>query len=380
MLWLFRSLYVMALYTAMIIYTGLRLYAFIRYYIPSVKKQFFWLVHLLLSYSFFFFAIIRLDRFGFIFLFDSISLVLFLRNRKKQEKERTDRQSIVRLKVGIALIFTILILVYGSFHARDIKAAHYNLNFAGFAPGSLKVVLVSDLHIGPTVGKKWVSRIVDRINEAEPDMVCMAGDIFDSGITGMADPEGIAFELRRIKAPLGVYACPGNHDVNRRTRSLEEINDFLSAAGILLLADESVIAPYSVNKPDIVVTGRRDARPIGMPNERLSVHELHNNDLKNDVPYSIKPFLILLDHQPIELPETAKAGFDLALCGHTHKGQLFPGTIFTYFIFKKTGATHYGHWQKGNTRAIISSGAGIWGPPLRFGTNSEIAIIDIQFK
>ena len=402
MLWFFRSMYVLIFYTGIIIYTGLRLFAFCRLFRPSLKKRFFWPFYLFFPYSFIIFALLRLDRIGvirsaimylpifflylfsFIFLFDIISLLQFLWKQKKQQKKEAVNRPVLSIEIGIALILTLLILVYSTFHAQVIKTAHYSLNFTGreFSPdnqGTLKIVLVSDLHIGPTVGKKWVSAIVDRINDAEPDMVCMAGDIFDSGADGMADPEGIAFELRRINAPLGVYACPGNHDANRRTRSLDEIYNFLSKAGIILLADESVITPYSPNKPDIVVTGRRDARPIGMSGDRLAIQTLHTKDADNEIPVNIKPFLILLDHQPIELSKTAEAGFDLVLCGHTHKGQVFPGNIFTNFIYKKAGGTHYGHWQKENTQAIITSGAGVWGPPLRFGTNSEIAVIEVRY-
>ena len=383
MIWLFRSIFVMAIYTGMIIYTGLRLFVFIKHFQPLLSKRFFWPFYLFFSYSFFFFAIFRLDRvrfirlvimylpvfflylFAFIFLFDMISLVLYLWKRKKNKKEQ--------FKVGIALILTLVIMVYSSFHARDIKTAHYSLGFNNLSAENLRIVLVSDLHIGPTVGKTWVGRIVDCINAASPDMVCIAGDIFDSGTEGMADPESIASELRRINAPLGIFACPGNHDADRRTRSIDKIDRFLSEAGITFLADETVPIQRTAGLPPIFVTGRRDVRPIGMQSGRLSAQELKNRNAGE-----ISPFMILLDHQPIELPDAAEAGFDLILCGHTHKGQVFPGMIFTYFIFKKAGGTHYGHWQKGNTRAIITSGAGVWGPPLRFASNSEIAVIDIK--
>jgi len=371
------------IYIGITIYSGLRLFAFIKLKHPFFKARFFWPFYTVFPYGFIFLAVFRLDRieslrlaglylpplfiylFCFIFLFDMISLVLFLRKRKSS--------GLMPAGVGFALILTGLVLIYGSFHARDIKNTYYNLDFFGNTETRLRIALVSDLHIGPTVEKKWISRIVDKINAASPDMVCMAGDIFDSGVDGMADPEGIAFELRRINAPLGVYACPGNHDTNRRTRSIEEISGFLDKAGIPLLTDKAVSINLTDNLPDIVVAGRRDARPIGVQGRRLSAQEL-----KNNIAGTSKSFIILLDHQPIELREAAEAGFNLVLCGHTHKGQFFPGNIFTCFIFKKAGVTHYGHWQKGNTHAIISSGAGVWGPPLRLATNSEIVIIDVK--
>ena len=70
---------------------------------------------------------------------------------------------------------------------------------------------------------------------------------------------------------------------------------------------------------------------------------------------------------------------DLVLSGHTHKGQFFPGNIITEYIFKKAGAVHYGYWKGRYTQAVVSSGAGVWGPPIRIATNSEAAVVNIKF-
>ena len=381
--------------------------------LPALKKRIFWPLHLVLSYGFIVLAVFRLDRmafirlagmylppffiylFGFIFLFDLVSLSFFLYGkitRRKTNKKNRLPVKIMPAGVGIALVLTLLLLVYGSFHAQDIRTVYYTLPFYGTAAGpgrqgnplgisekeNLRIVLVSDLHIGQTVGKKWTGRIIDSINHAEPDLVCMAGDIFDSGLDGVKDSHGIAAEFMRIKAPLGVYACPGNHDTNRRTRSIDEIGLFLSMAGIKLLADETVPLQMPAGMPGIYIAGRRDARPIGMQGERLSMEELVASMQTNGI--TPRPLLILLDHQPLELQEAAWAEIDLALCGHTHRGQFFPGSLFTRSIFKKAGGTHYGLWQQGNTRAIVSSGAGVWGPPIRIGTNSEVVVLTLQFR
>ena len=415
MMWVFRSVYAMLAYTGIIVYTGLRLFAFIKLFRPAQKRRFFWLFYIFLSYSFFFLAVLQFDRIGFfhiagmylpfifiylfafIFLFDMLSLVLRFWRRKRLKKGIPVGRAtgIMPQGVGAALLLTMFLLIYGSFHARDIKTVHYNLDYnfdsLGFSAGeeiffskpktNIRIVLVSDLHIGEAVGKTWVRKIVDRINENVPDMVCLAGDIFNSGIGGITDPEDIAAELKRIKAPLGIYACLGNHDTNRRTRSIDGIGDFLIDAGIILLADETVLAPFSAGKPDIVIIGRKDSRPIGMQDRRQSIQEFFDQDFLDNTGSGIapRPFLIALDHQPIDLPQAARAGIDLVLCGHTHRGQFFPGNLFTWFIYKKAGGTHYGRWHMGNTQAIVTSGVGIWGPPIRIGTNSEIAVIDVQF-
>ncbi|MDR0447393.1 MAG: metallophosphoesterase [Treponema sp.] len=402
MLWLFRSLLVLFIYTGLSIYIGFRLFAFGKLLRPSLKHRFFWPIYALLTYSFILIVLFRLDRimviritamywpaffaylFLFIFLFDFIALILFI--FRKITFRRTFR--LMPVGSGAALCLTVLLLLYGSFHARDIRTISYQLSFsAGNTGEKLRIVLVSDLHIGPTVGKKWTARIVDRINNASPDLVCMAGDIFDSGLEGIIDREAIATELRRINAPLGVYACPGNHDTNRRTRSLEEIAHFLLDSGVTLLLDELV--QIKTEKTLIIMAGRRDARPIGMDSRRLTLEELTTpvtGILENpadapgkDVERSLKPLVILLEHQPLELPQAAELGIDLVLSGHTHGGQFFPGNLFTRAIFKNYGAVDYGHWQTGNTQAVISSGAGVWGPPIRIGTNSEIVLLEILF-
>ena len=389
MIWLFRSVAALLVYNGIIIYSGIRIFAFIKLYRPALKARIFWIIYIFLPYSFILLAFLRLDRvgilyflgmylppfyiflFGFIFLFDFFSLVLyFLRRLIKKTDQRLVRM--MPASTGAALVLTLLLLVYGSVHARNINTAYYSLTVPGFSSKTgmekLRIVLVSDLHIGPSVGTKWTSRIIDRINEAKPDIVCMAGDIFDNGLDGLQDPKRTAAELKRITAPMGIYACPGNHDTNRRTRSIDDISRFLSETVIKLLADEVVPVQSPDGKSGIYVAGRRDARPIGMQSSRLSVQELAVSE----------NMVILLDHQPVELPEAALAGVDLVLCGHTHKGQFFPGNLFTRSIFKKAGGTHYGHWQKGNTQAIVSSGAGVWGPSIRIGTNSEIVVIDVQ--
>jgi predicted MPP superfamily phosphohydrolase len=103
---------------------------------------------------------------------------------------------------------------------------------------------------------------------------------------------------------------------------------------------------------------------------RLSAQELLAN---------IEGTVIVLDHQPVEFPLLEKAGADLVLSGHTHRGQMFPGSIVTYAMYKAMGAAHHGYWQGQGMQGVITSGAGVWGPPMRVGTNSEVAVINIKF-
>ena len=204
----------------------------------------------------------------------------------------------------------------------------------------------------------------------------MAGDIFDNDIEAVPDLEGVAFELRRLHAPLGVFACQGNHDVDRISMAgalrgettADRIQEFLKDAGITYMLDDTLLVADS-----FYLVGRRDARPIGSRHIRQTAANL-TSDLDKSRP------LIFLDHQPVDYPAIESAGADLILSGHTHRGQVFPGSIVTRHMFKEAGATHYGYWHGSSAQAVVTSGAGVWGPPMRIGSRSEVVLIDVKFN
>jgi len=269
--------------------------------------------------------------------------------------------------VGTALILCAILLVYGSLHARSVKTENYSVTLNGKGSG-IRITLVSDMHIGAAIGKSHISRIVKAVNLTEPDIVCIAGDVFDGNLNVINDLEGVIAQLKLLKAPLGVYACLGNHDVDRMSvngNRTERITEIINAAGIVLLQDQV----YKVRE-SLFVAGRRDARPIGMNAERKDSQELLAG---------IDGTIIMLDHQPTQFTQNEQAGVDLLFCGHTHKGQIFPGNLITRFIYKKAGAVHYGYWKGRTMQAVVTSGAGFWGPPIRIGTNSEVVVINIDF-
>ncbi|MCL2208815.1 MAG: metallophosphoesterase [Treponema sp.] len=268
---------------------------------------------------------------------------------------------------GTALCLCVLFIFFGIFHARSIKTVDYNISMQG-SGGGIRIVLLSDLHIGSLVNEAWTGRVVEKINKQKPDIVLIAGDIFDGNIDVIRDLQGVITNLGSINAPLGAYACLGNHDVDRqalRGGTTKRIEGILKEAGITLLQDEVVII-----RDNLYLGGRRDARPIGLSNERKTSAEMTEG---------INGTILMMDHQPVQFPQLEKAGVSLVVSGHTHKGQLFPASLFTYLIFKRAGASHYGYWKGETMQAVVTSGAGLWGPPLRIGTNSEIAVINIEF-
>lgn len=269
--------------------------------------------------------------------------------------------AVYRLSVRLGVVVLALVtLVAGSVAARYTTFTSYSVTCEKPLPKkNLRIVLVSDLHIGSMVHKKELKRIVSGINALEGDIVLIAGDIIDRDMDAYKN-ENLNEEMSAIKAPLGVYAVPGNHDYFGG--SPVELEKQLAAAGIRLLIDESVLvdnAFYVIGRNDLSV-GRRGVR-------RKSLREL-TGDLDTSLP------LIVVDHQPVNLGEAEASGIDLQVSGHTHRGQIWPGPIFT----KRAYEDDYGLLYKGKTAVVVTSGCGTWGPPLRIGTKSEIVCIELK--
>ena len=244
----------------------------------------------------------------------------------------------------------------------------------------MKVVLLADTHFGYNAGVLHARELVRKINKQKPDLVCIAGDIFDNEYDAIRNPEKLEKTLRGIKSTYGVYACWGNHDLNEeilagftfkhKDGDLSDIKDprmkkFLEDSNIHILEDESVLI-----NDQFYVIGRKDASLTEKIHETRKAPAQLTEKLDRDKP------IIMIDHQPKELQELADAGVDLDLCGHTHDGQTFPGN----FTIKLMWENPCGLLIKDNMTNITTSGAGVWGPAMRIGTDSEICSINIQLK
>jgi len=373
MRFIFFAPVVFLFYAGICFYIGTRLFGFLRCFLPNIRAAAFWLPFALLCCVLVFANFFRHNLFFLrkagsywmavvlymlllLALSDLFRLLLFLFGKKIL--------NINLYAVGTVLLLCAALIVYGVLHARSIQTVNYRITLPG-SGGDIRIALVSDLHIGSSIGKSWIEKAADKINLTEPDMVCIAGDIFDGNLDVIQDLPGIASQLKRINAPLGVYASLGNHDVDRTRGNTERIEEFLKSAGILLLQDE-----VHTVRENLYIAGRRDARPIGMNAGRKTPEELCAG---------LSGTVIMLDHQPTQFAQIEQAGADLVLCGHTHSGQIFPANLATRSIFKKAGAVHYGYWKGETLQAVVTSGAGFWGPPLRIATNSEVAVININF-
>ena len=261
------------------------------------------------------------------------------------------------------LLLTLITCVCGFVNARRIDHVSYNIHLQNKQDISdLTLVMISDVHLGAIGSESRLEEIVDEINAREPDIVCIAGDFFDTDFSSIQDPEAAIRILRGIRATYGTYACLGNHDGGKTHNQMVE---FLRQANIHLLQDS-----YTVIDDRLVLVGRLDASPIGGygDQQRKPLSEFF---VREDPSLPV----IVLDHNPANIREYS-AEADLILCGHTHKGQVFPANLITGLLY----TVDYGYYRKNaqSPQVIVTSGVGTWGMPMRVGTDCEI--VSIRFS
>lgn len=214
----------------------------------------------------------------------------------------------------------------------------------------MKMTMISDAHVGTAVLRSDLPEIVEKIQETEPDVIFLLGDIFDHN-TSESLRHATIRAFSELSAPYGVFYVEGNHEAKLE----EETADDFRAAGIQVLYDQVTVLPNGVR-----IVGRRDFED----DEQLPLETvLAGVDCTEP--------LILLSHQPRELKEAEKLGVDLALCGHTHGGQFF-GNILTYLGNDMV----YGKKKFGTMTAITSSGIGAGGVPAKLGAPCEIVVVE----
>ncbi len=255
------------------------------------------------------------------------------------------------------------VCAWGWHNARHPRVERLAIGVGKDVPGreSLRVVLLSDLHLGHVTGRRFMARVVDMVNAQKPDIVLIAGDTFDGGPEPVFHDDMCA-EMLRIESPLGVWASTGNHEyigLMEDGQAIEKGAAYLASRGVGVLQDSMVVVGGG-----ICIAGRKDREDI----RRKSVRE---------VVAGADPAmpLILLDHQPYDLDKAVEAGVDLQLSGHTHRGQMWPLGSVTRRIFE----VDHGYLKKSGSHFYVSPGTGTWGPAVRTSGKSEITVIDITF-
>lgn len=253
------------------------------------------------------------------------------------------------------IVITIsLLLVGGNQRYQSKHCEELFLKSEKNLPRPLKILFLSDVHLGYHNTKETLAEWIELINQKEPDMVLIAGDLIDFSIIPLNE-ENMAEDFHKIKAP--IYACLGNHEY---ISGLENSKEFYSQAGIRLLQDESLL----LQKYGLLLVGRDDKSN----RQRKALSQLmEGHDLDS-------LYTIVLDHQPYHLEEAEKSGVDLQLSGHTHDGQVWPLNYITDLMYENS----HGFSRRGATNYYVSSGMGIWGGKFRIGTQSEYVVITVE--
>lgn len=252
------------------------------------------------------------------------------------------------------LVLALLAIVYSFLQANHIQVKHYDIVIEkSAAVKELRTVLISDLHIGAPYDPSEIEKIIDQLNRQEADLLIMAGDLFDHGLEKGIDLNHLQDQFLRLKSRYGIYAVFGNHDVYRSERL--PVIEFLHQSGIQVLED-SVAEVQGIQ-----LVGRADY---------FEQSQLPHVDLDAKRP------IFVLDHQPKRYAEASALGADAVFSGHTHGGQIFPGNLMVAWVHDNG----YGYRMVDAMHTFVSSGLRYWVTPLRFGSDSEIMVIDMHFK
>jgi predicted MPP superfamily phosphohydrolase len=219
----------------------------------------------------------------------------------------------------------------------------------------LTLVQLSDVHVGPTIGRAFIEDLVARTNALAPDLVVITGDLVDGTVAQLGP---LVEPLKGLRAPLGVFFVTGNHEYYSGAPDWER---FLPSLGVRVLRNERV---------RLEVPGRGALELAGV--DDWTAHHFghgHGADLPRALAGRDPALpLVLLAHQPKQAEAAARAGVDLQLSGHTHAGQLWPFSLLVRLDTPYVRGLH----RVGGMLLYVSSGTGYWGPPMRLGTASEL--------
>ncbi|WP_053232313.1 metallophosphoesterase [Sandaracinus amylolyticus] len=218
-----------------------------------------------------------------------------------------------------------------------------------------RIVQLSDVHVGPTIDRAFVERLVARTNALAPDVIAITGDLVDGSVAALA--RGVA-PLSELRARHGVFFVTGNHEyfsgadawarhvATLGARVLRNEHDVIDhdGAALVVAGIDDVIAPHFGDRSDVELA--LEGAPEGVP-------------------------VVLLAHQPRSIDAAARAGVALQLSGHTHGGQMQPFGLLVKLEQPFLSGLH----RVARTWLWVSEGTGYWGPPLRVGSRSEISVV-----
>lgn len=262
----------------------------------------------------------------------------------------------------IAMTGALVISVIGFFNARRLaKVIKVKIPLRNL-PASLngfRIVQISDIHVGPTIKKSYLSRIVNRVNTLNPDLIAITGDLVDGRVSELS---AHTQPLAQLHARHGSFFVTGNHEYY--SGALDWIEE-IKRLGVQVLLNEHV--QLSHDGATLVLAGVTDHTAGAFYNTHLSDPYAAIAGAPQHAPK------ILLAHQPLSAKAAESAGFDLQLSGHTHGGQFWPWKYLVPLQQPYVAGLH----RLKNLWVYVNRGTGYWGPPNRFGSPSEITCLTL---
>ncbi|WNM29773.1 metallophosphoesterase [Streptomyces sp. Li-HN-5-11] len=245
---------------------------------------------------------------------------------------------------------------YGVLRGPSVKRVTVPLAKLPRAADGFRIAVVSDIHLGPILGRGFAQKVVDTINATQPDLIAVVGDLVDGSVKDLGPA---AAPLAQLRARHGAYFVTGNHEY------------------------------FSGAQQWVAEVRRLGLHPLENARTELPGFDLAGvNDLQGESEGQGPDFgralgdrdttraCVLLAHQPVQIHEAVRHGVDLQLSGHTHGGQLWPGNL----IAAAANPTVAGLERYGDTQLYVSRGAGAWGPPTRVGAPSDITVVRLASK
>ncbi len=255
-----------------------------------------------------------------------------------------------------ALIISFFIAVYGYFEAKDVRTERIVIRTPKISRelGMIRIVQISDVHLGLIVRENRLSRILAVVKKADPDMLVSTGDLVDGQVSRR---NGLAAMFRQITPRYGKFAVTGNHEFYA---GIEQSLNFTKEAGFTMLRGSAAAGPITIAGVDDPI-----AKAFGLSpaiSEKMLLQKSPGN-----------AFILLLKHRPL-VDKDSNGLFDLQISGHVHKGQIFPFSILTKIYYP----VYAGYKElPGKSHLYVSRGSGTWGPPIRFLAPPEVTIIDL---
>ncbi|WP_018544043.1 metallophosphoesterase [Streptomyces sp. LaPpAH-108] len=242
---------------------------------------------------------------------------------------------------------------YGVLRGPRVKRVTVPLAKLPRAAHGYRIAVVSDIHLGPVLGRDFAQRVVDTVNSTQPDLIAVVGDLVDGSVKNLGPA---AAPLAGLKARHGVFFVTGNHEYfSGAAQWVEEVRTL----GLRPLENARTEMPY------FDLAGVNDVQGASEGQGPDFAKALDGRDPARAC--------VLLAHQPVQIHEAVRHAVDLQLSGHTHGGQLWPGNL----IAQAANPTVAGLERYGDTQLYVSRGAGAWGPPTRVDAPSDVTVIEL---